>query len=144
MLNSFFDHSLDPQAIRERVLEVESGKVGFYSVGLYPASLAYNCAMQNEAGRLMLAARPGRELLGAFDDETLASMDRGHVETVLDMGSHLVDGKRVANALADLILNCELVLHGLTGVQQGGHLRNASLLGIHLQIVKGHLFLQFY
>ncbi|WP_413440715.1 hypothetical protein [Synechococcus sp. MIT S1220] len=110
MLNSFFDHSLDPQAIRERVLEVESGKVGFYSVGLYPASLAYNCAMQNEAGRLMLAARPGRELLGAFDDETLATMDRGHVATVLEMGSHLVEGERVSNLLADLILNCELVL----------------------------------
>ena len=95
MRNSFFDQSLDPQAIRERVLEVESGKVGFYSVGLYPGSLAYNCAMQNEAGRLMLAARPGRELLGAFDEETLATMDHGHVETVLDMGSRLVDGQRV-------------------------------------------------
>ena len=110
MRNSFFDQSLDPQAIRERVLEVESGKVGFYSVGLYPGSLAYNCAMQNEAGRLMLAARPGRELLGAFDEETLATMDHGHVETVLDMGSRLVDGQRVPHSLADLLLHCELVL----------------------------------
>ena len=108
MLNSFFDHSLDPQAIRERVLEVESGKVGFYSVGLYPASLAYNCAMQNEAGRLMLAARPGRELLGAFDDETLATMDRP-CGTVLEMAAISSRGGG-SPGVADLILSCELVL----------------------------------
>ena len=67
MQNSFFDSSVDAASIRRRVLELDSAKVGFYSVGLYPASLAYNCAMQNAAGRLMLAARPGRDLLGAFN-----------------------------------------------------------------------------
>ena len=46
MRNSFFDASLDAAAIRQRVREVTTGKVGFYSVGLYPASLANNCAMQ--------------------------------------------------------------------------------------------------
>ena len=63
MRNSFFDQSLDAGAIRRRVQELSTGKVGFYSVGLYPASLAYNCAMQNAKGRLLLAPRPGRDLL---------------------------------------------------------------------------------
>ncbi len=110
MRNSFFDRSLDAVSIRQRVLEVESAKVGFYSVGLYPASLAYNCAMQNEAGRLMLAARPGRELLGAFDHETVATMDAGHVETVISMGTHRINGKQVPNTLSDLIQSCELLV----------------------------------
>ena len=57
MHNSFFDQSLNAVSIRSRIHEVVAGKVGFYSVGLYPASLAYNCAMQNEAGRLLLAPR---------------------------------------------------------------------------------------
>ena len=110
MRNSFFDQSLDAAAIRQRVLEVTSGKVGFYSVGLYPASLAYNCAMQNAAGRLLLAPRPGRELLGAFAEETLSSMDRDHVERVLDMGTEWVNGQRVANTLFDLIQRCDMVV----------------------------------
>ena len=75
MRNSFFDQSLDAGAIRQRVQELSTGKVGFYSVGLYPASLAYNCAMQNAEGRLLLAPRPGRDLLGAFPRETIAAMD---------------------------------------------------------------------
>ena len=65
MRNSFFTQSLDAGSIRSRVRELAVGKVGFYSVGLYPASLAYNCAMQNEAGRLLLAARPPLLLLAA-------------------------------------------------------------------------------
>lgn len=110
MHNSFFDHSLDAASIRQRVREVVAGKVGFYSVGLYPASLAYNCAMQNEAGRLLLAARPGRQLLGAFAHDVVESMDRDHVERVLDMGTHRVSGERVPNTLQDLILRCEVVV----------------------------------
>jgi len=110
MRNSFFDQSLDAASIRLRVRDVMAGKVGFYSVGLYPASLAYNCAMQNEAGRLLLAARPGRELLGAFAQEIVDSMDGEHVERVLDMGTHRVSGERVPNTLQDLILRCELVV----------------------------------
>ena len=64
--NGFFELNLDPTLIRERLLALEQGKVGFYSVGLYPAALAYNCAMQTDGSRLLLAPRPGRELLGAF------------------------------------------------------------------------------
>ena len=110
MRNSFFTQSLDAGSIRTRVRELAVGKVGFYSVGLYPASLAYNCAMQNEAGRLLLAARPGRELLGAFAEDSLASMDDDHVETVLDMASHRDSGERVPNSLGDLIQRCDLVV----------------------------------
>ena len=53
--NSFFTepYSIEPLAIRIR--EVLKGKVGFYSVGLYPASLAYNCAMQDKGGNILLA-----------------------------------------------------------------------------------------
>ena len=110
MHNSFFDQSLDAVSIRSRIHEVVAGKVGFYSVGLYPASLAYNCAMQNEAGRLLLAPREGRELLGAFPAESIKNMDPGHVETVLDMGSHRTGSERTPNNLEDLIRRCELVV----------------------------------
>ena len=59
--NGFFPRSLDGDLVRQRIRDLESGKVGFYSVGLYPASLAYNCAMQQEEpASLLLAARPGR------------------------------------------------------------------------------------
>ncbi|QNI94919.1 hypothetical protein SynA15127_01844 [Synechococcus sp. A15-127] len=110
MQNSFFDCSVDAASIRRRVLELDSAKVGFYSVGLYPASLAYNCAMQNEAGRLMLAARPGRDLLGAFSQDAIDSMDTGHVETVIGMGTSSQGGDQVPNTLRDLIQRCELVV----------------------------------
>ena len=73
--NGFFELNLDPTLIRERLLALEQGKVGFYSVGLYPAALAYNCAMQTDGSRLLLAPRPGRELLGAFSSGDLAGMD---------------------------------------------------------------------
>ena len=110
MRNSFFDASLDAAAIRQRVLEVTTGKVGFYSVGLYPASLAYNCAMQNADGRLLLAPRPGRHLLGAFSDDALNSMDREHVDRVVEMGSQTLNGERIPLTLPDLIQRCEMVV----------------------------------
>ena len=110
MRNSFFDRSLDAESIRRRVRAVVAGKVGFYSVGLYPASLAYNCAMQSQSECLMLAPRPGRDLLGAFSRDVLSSMDAGHVETVKAMGSRLVDGGHRTNTLSDLIVDCELVV----------------------------------
>ena len=47
---------------------LENCKVGFYSVGLYPASLAYNCAMYSNSKNILLAPREGRDLLGAFSE----------------------------------------------------------------------------
>ena len=110
MRNSFFNASLDANAIRQRVREVTCGKVGFYSVGLYPASLAYNCAMQNAEGRLLLAPRPNRELLGAFSSEVLDSMDSDHADRVVEMGTQKLNGERISLTLADLIQRCEMVV----------------------------------
>ena len=53
--NSFFAEPYSSEPIARRIREVLSGKVGFYSVGLYPASLAYNCAMQDKGLNILLA-----------------------------------------------------------------------------------------
>ncbi|CAI8170241.1 MAG: hypothetical protein AB8A46_02405 [Prochlorococcus sp.] len=110
MNNSFFNQSLDGESIAERIRCLETGKVGFYSVGLYPASLAYNCAMQTNGASLLLAPRPDRELLGAFPDESVRGMDKEHVQTLIQMGTHRDGDQLVNNSLADLIKRCELVV----------------------------------
>ena len=110
MQNGFFESNLDPAQIRKRLLALEEGKVGFYSVGLYPAALAYNCAMQTDGSRLLLAPRPGRKLLGAFSAADLAGMDPDHLATMEQMGSHASGAGRESNTLADLIEQCELVV----------------------------------
>ena len=76
MYNSFLDSSPDYDYTSKRVDQLENGKVGFYSVGLYPISLAYNCAMQNDVSNLLLAPRPGRKLFGAFPQDILNEMDK--------------------------------------------------------------------
>ena len=110
MNNSFFTKSLNPELIQSRIKALENGNVGFYSVGLYPASLAYNCAMQTAGVSLLLAPRPERELLGAFPEGSLDGMDEAHVASVIKMGTHVKAGVRVTNTLADLIERCELVV----------------------------------
>ena len=109
--NAFFSRSLDADCIKQRILDLEHGRVGFYSVGLYPASLAYNCAMQQASvDILMLAPRPGRALLGAFPDAAREGMDVDHVAVLEQMASHSEAGQRVPNTLSDLIRDCELVV----------------------------------
>jgi hypothetical protein len=110
MRNSFFADSLDKDKVRQRILELEDGRVGFYSVGLYPASLAYNSAMHGEDDRLLLATRPGRTLLGAFSAKDRAGMDPDHVATMEQMATHEHQGERHANTLAHLIRHCDLVM----------------------------------
>ena len=110
MLNNFFKHKISPKEAANRLHEIEVGKVGFYSIGLYPASLAYNCAMQQKGDNLLLAVRPGRNLFGAFDNNNLDGMDPNHVETIKSMGTHLEGNKIVNNNLSDLLLRCELVI----------------------------------
>ena len=110
MDNSFFTKSLNPELIQSRIRALEKGNVGFYSVGLYPASLAYDCAMQTAGFSLLLAPRPERKLLGAFPEGSLDEMDEAHVTSVVKMGTHLKAGVRVSNTLADLIERCELVV----------------------------------
>ncbi len=58
MNNNFFENCRDKQSVALRLKQLQFAKVGFYSVGLYPASLAYNCAMQNGGLNLLLAPRP--------------------------------------------------------------------------------------
>ena len=99
MHNTFFDESSDTSKITARIHEIEHGKIGFYSVGLYPASLAYNCAMQTKGESLLLAPRPGRDIFGAFGSEALQGMDAKHVQSVEQMASHLEGSKIVSNNL---------------------------------------------
>lgn len=110
MHNSFFDHSLDQNVIKQRVRELENGKVGFYSIGLYPGSIAYNCAMQTDGKFLRLATRSGRTLMGAFSDDAQQGMDPEHVEVIQRMAVHDEGDKLVPNTLAYLIRTCDLVV----------------------------------
>ena len=75
--NSFFAEPYSSEPLAIRIREVLNGKVGFYSVGLYPASLAYNCALQNEGFNILLAPRDGRELFVVFSASYFSVMDNG-------------------------------------------------------------------
>tara|TARA_B100000579_G_scaffold83066_1_gene64791 strand:+ start:1754 stop:3295 length:1542 start_codon:yes stop_codon:yes gene_type:complete len=108
--NSFFNEPYSKDHIATRIKEVLKGKVGFYSVGLYPASLAYNCAMQDKGLSILLAPRDGRELLGAFSDEDLSEMDSDIKNKIECMGCVNDDKLSRYNTLEDLIINCELVV----------------------------------
>lgn len=110
MLNSFFADSLDQDTVRRRILDLEDGRVGFYSIGLYPASLAYNSAMHGGGDRLLLAPRPGRSLFGAFSPRDLSGMDPLHVATMEKMLLHERDGQVRQNSLRTLIELCDLVV----------------------------------
>ena len=110
MRNSFFDDSLDKRNIKKRIRRLSRAKIGFYSVGLYPASLAYNAVMQKSEKSLLLAPRPGRELMGAFSHDAIGGMDARHVAKMERMASHQSGDGLVANDLEYLIVKCELVL----------------------------------
>ena len=58
----------------------------------------------------MLAARPGRDLLGAFSKEAIVNMDAGHVATVRSTGTHMCSSEQRPNTLQNLICECELVV----------------------------------
>tara|TARA_Y100001968_G_scaffold205789_1_gene188974 strand:+ start:927 stop:2465 length:1539 start_codon:yes stop_codon:yes gene_type:complete len=110
LTNSFFNKPYSSELIGKRIKEVLKGKVGFYSVGLYPASLAYNCAMQNKGLNILLAPRNGRELFGAFSDSDLYEMDNDIKNKIESMA--ISDDLKLSryNTLEDLIINCELVV----------------------------------
>ncbi|MCM1982011.1 hypothetical protein [Lyngbya confervoides] len=110
MRNSFFDDSLDKDHVKRRIHELSRAKVGFYSIGLYPASLAYNSAMQEGGKSLLLAPRPGRKLLGAFSEQAIRGMDPGHVDQMHRMAHHEEGNQRVSNSLEYLIRTCDLVI----------------------------------
>ncbi len=111
MDNNFFSEAKDKKAISLRLDQLERAKIGFYSVGLYPASLAYNCAMQTSGDDLLLAPREGRDLLGAFDNKTLAEMNKKYIDKIRSMSlGKDSEGRTHINTLSDLILSCELVI----------------------------------
>ena len=110
MRNSFFDDSLDKRSIKQRIRKLSKAKVGYYSIGLYPASLAYNSAMQNSMKSLLLAPRPGRDLLGAFSEEEIQGMDSRHLVRMGRMSRHKKGKDSVSNDLEYLIAKCDLVL----------------------------------
>ena len=108
--NSFLTEPYSCQPLAKRIREVLNGKVGFYSVGLYPASLAYNCALQNEGFNILLAPRDGRELFGAFSDIDLSEMDKVIKNKIESMAISSPDKSGRYNTLEDLIIKCELVV----------------------------------
>ena len=110
MNNSFFRHLSNQESFNSFLDDIESCKVGFYSVGLYPASLAYNCAMHSESNNILLAPRPGRDLLGAFSKDVLANMEHKIIEKIEGMGNYFFEGKRKTNTLEDLLLKCKIVI----------------------------------
>ncbi len=110
MINSFFDDSLDKRSIKKRIRRLSKAKIGFYSIGLYPASLAYNSAMQKSEKSLLLAPRPGRDLMGAFSQDEIRGMDPRHVVKMHRMAHHRDGEESVVNDLEYLIDKCDLVL----------------------------------
>ncbi len=111
MKNNFFNQdALDKKTIKQRLRKLSKAKVGFYSVGLYPASLAYNSAMQKSPKSLLLAARPDRNLLGAFSEEEITGMDPNHLTKLKQMSSHKKEGQLIPNTLEYLISKCDLVI----------------------------------
>jgi len=108
--NSFFHEPYSSETIATRINEVLRGTVGFYSVGLYPASLAYNCAMQDKGLNILLAPREGRKLFGAFSDSDLSEMDSDIKNKIESMAIFKDDHLSRYNTLEDLIINCELVI----------------------------------
>ena len=111
MENKFFNGTIDKFSIDSFLKNIINSKVGFYSVGLYPASLAYNCAMHSKKINILLAPRPGRELFGAFSEDVLSNMEPKIIEKIVKMASPV--GKRIQdkyNNLESLILNCDIVI----------------------------------
>ncbi|MDJ0590288.1 MAG: hypothetical protein QNJ72_09875 [Pleurocapsa sp. MO_226.B13] len=110
MFNSFFSDSLNKKVVKQRIRKLSKAKVGFYSIGLYPASLAYNSAMQKTEKSLLLAPRMGRDLMGAFSEDEIRGMDARHVVKMKRMAHHKHGEESVANNLEYLIEKCDLVL----------------------------------
>ena len=110
MKNTFFNKKINEENFKSFIKNIDEFKVGFYSVGLYPASLAYNCAMHSYKKNILLAPRPGRDLLGAFSKEVLSNMDTKIIEKILAMGSNSDSEDSKFYNLKDLILNCNIVI----------------------------------
>lgn len=140
MRNRFIKQNLDKVSVQERIRALRHAKVGFYSIGPYPGSLIYNIVMQAEAPSLLLAVRPGRELMGAFPKEVLQGMDQDCLVKMHRLAHHEDKEEWVPNTLEDLVANCDLVMlcanssHIATDLEAARRLRrklsrNAVVLG---------------
>ena len=110
MKNTFFDQKINKDNFQSFLKNIDEYKVGFYSVGLYPASLAYNCAMHSFKKNILLAPRLGRDLLGAFSKDVLSNMDPEIIDRIYEMGSNSEKENNRFYDLEDLILNCQIVI----------------------------------
>ena len=110
MNNSFIKNLNDEKYFNSLIEDLANCKVGFYSVGLYPASLAYNCAMHGKSNNILLAPRDGRDLLGAFSKEVLSNMGNEIIEKIDRMGHYMFEGRRKSYNLKELLLKCEIVI----------------------------------
>jgi len=110
MKNNFIENINDEKYFYSLIEDIEKTKVGFYSVGLYPASLAYNCAMHGRSNNILLAPRVDRDLLGAFSKGVLFDMDNEIIEKIKRMGHYSSEGKRMSFDLIELLLECEMVI----------------------------------
>ena len=110
MNNVFIKKLKDEKYFYSLIEGIKNCKVGFYSVGLYPASLAYNCAMHSESDNILLAPRDGRNLLGAFSKDVLLNMEDEIIKKIERMGHYFYEGKRKPYSLKDLLLQCEIVI----------------------------------
>ncbi len=111
MENKFFYGTIDKSSFDSFLQNTNKSKVGFYSVGLYPASLAYNCAMHSKEMNILLAPRPGRELFGAFSEDVYSNMEPKIIEKIIRMASPVDQGSQDKyNNLESLILNCDIVV----------------------------------
>ncbi len=93
MKNNFVENIKDEKYFYSLIEDIENSKVGFYSVGLYPASLAYNCAMHGKSNNILLAPREDRDLLGAFSNDVISDMDNEIIEKIKRMGNYSSEGK---------------------------------------------------
>ncbi len=129
MNNSFFKELNNEESFYSFLDDIENCKVGFYSVGLYPASLAYNCAMHSDSNNILLAPRPGRDLLGAFSKDVLSHMEHKIIEKIEGMGNYSSEGKRKTNTLEDLLLKCKIVILA----SNSNHIQNDIRYAIELR-----------
>ena len=110
MKNNFIENIDDEKYFYSLIEDIEKTKVGFYSVGLYPASLAYNCAMHGKSNNILLAPREDRDLLGAFPKDVLSDMDNEIIEKIKRMGHYYSKGKKKSFDLKNLLLECKIVI----------------------------------
>ena len=111
MKNNFFNiDNLDKENISERLKQLNNGKIGFYSIGLYPASLVYNAVMQKGKDSLLIAPRPGRKLFGAFTAKDIKGMDSNHIREMNQISKHKQGKRTIVNDLKYLIQECDLVI----------------------------------